>query len=156
MNINATILGQLVSFIIFVIFCMKYIWPPILNAIEKRQKEISDGLSDAEKAKITLKYAQQKSKEQLIQSHNQVLKILDQAHQKSIQILDKVSKEAQKERKRIILLAKREIESSHQRVREELRKEVVLLTIAVTEKLLENSGNEKINKNIIDKIITEL
>jgi len=61
-NLNATILGQAIAFVLFVLFCMKYVWPPIINAIEKRQKEIADGLAFAENAKKDFELAQVNAK----------------------------------------------------------------------------------------------
>ncbi|WWO98902.1 MAG: F0F1 ATP synthase subunit B [Candidatus Dasytiphilus stammeri] len=156
MNLNATLIGQAIAFLIFVMLCMKYIWPPIITAIEKRQKEIADGLDCAEQAKKTLTIAQIQANQELKKSKEKALLIINQAKKQSASILQEVQIEAEKERRRILQLAKVEIESMHSYLRNELRKTVAQLVIDGTEKILENSIDEDLNRKIIDQIITKL
>jgi len=79
-NMNATILGQAIAFVIFVWFCMKYVWPPLMAAIEKRQKEISDGLASAERAKKDLDLAQANATDQLKKAKAEAQVIIEQAN----------------------------------------------------------------------------
>ncbi len=88
MNINATLLGQAVAFFIFVVFCMKYVWPPLMAAIEARQKEIADGLSSAERAKKDLELAKANATDQLKEAKHQAAEIIDQANKRKAQIID--------------------------------------------------------------------
>ncbi|WWP00306.1 MAG: F0F1 ATP synthase subunit B [Candidatus Dasytiphilus stammeri] len=155
MNLNATLIGQAVAFIIFIILCMKYIWPPIISAIEKRQKEIADGIACAEQAKKTLKNAQIKALEEFKHAHEKALLIINQAKNQRTNILEEVKLEAEKERRRIIQLAQLEIEVMHSHLRNDLQKEVAKLVIDGTEKIIEYSINEHLDRKIIDKLIAK-
>ena len=147
MNINATILGQAIAFILFVAFCMKYVWPPIMAAIEKRQKEIADGLASAGRAKKDLDLAQANATDQLKKAKEEAQVIIEQANKRRTQILDEVKAEAENERNRILAQAQAEIEAERSRAREELRKQVALLAIAGAEKIIERSVDEAANRD---------
>jgi F-type H+-transporting ATPase subunit b len=99
---NATILGQAIAFVIFVWFCMKYVWPPLMAAIEKRQKEISDGLASAERAKKDLDLAQANATDQLKKAKAEAQVIIEQANKRRSQILDEAKAEAEQERTKIV------------------------------------------------------
>ena len=144
MEINATFVGQAVAFFIFAVLCMKYVWPPLMNALDKRQKEISEGLSAAEKAKKSLELANENAKETLRNAKAEAQKIIEEANKTRSQIIDKASEEAQIERKKIIDLAKSEIEAEKNMAREDLRSEVISLAVAGAEKII----GEKIDKNL--------
>ncbi|EBS5739732.1 F0F1 ATP synthase subunit B, partial [Salmonella enterica subsp. enterica serovar Eastbourne] len=94
MNLNATILGQAIAFVLFVLFCMKYVWPPIMAAIEKRQKEIADGLSSAERAKKDLDLAQANATDQMKKAKAEASALIDQANKQRAQIIDEAKAEA--------------------------------------------------------------
>ena len=140
MNLNATILGQAIAFVLFVLFCMKYVWPPLMAAIEKRQKEIADGLASAERAHKDLDLA----------------KAIEQANKRRSQILDEAKAEAEQERTKIVAQAQAEIEAERKRAREELRKQVAILAVAGAEKIIERSVDEAANSDIVDKLVAEL
>ncbi|MCG8708564.1 F0F1 ATP synthase subunit B [Brenneria sp. 4F2] len=156
MNINATILGQALAFVLFVWFCMKYVWPPITAAIEKRQKEIADGLSSAERAKKDLNLAQANVTDQLKKAKADAQVIIEQANKRRAQILDEAKVEAEAERNKIVAQAQAEIEAERKRAREELRKQVAMLAIAGAEKIIERSVDEAANSDIVDKLVAEL
>ncbi|AVF36486.1 MULTISPECIES: F0F1 ATP synthase subunit B [Rahnella] len=156
MNLNATILGQAIAFVLFVVFCMKYVWPPIMAAIEKRQKEISEGLSSAERAKKELDLAQADATDQLKKAKAEAQVIIDQANKRKAQIVDEAKTEAEQERNKIVAQAKAEIDAERQRAREELRKQVGILAIAGAEKIIERSVDEAANSDIVDKLVAEL
>ena len=156
MNLNATILGQAIAFILFVAFCMKYVWPPIMAAIEKRQKEISEGLSSAERAKKELDLAQADATDQLKKAKAEAQVIIEQANKRKSQIVDEAKAEAEQERNKIVAQAKAEIDAERQRAREELRKQVGILAIAGAEKIIERSVDEAANSDIVDKLVAEL
>ncbi len=111
MNMNATILGQAIAFVIFVWFCMKYVWPPLMAAIEKRQKEISDGLASAERAKKDLDLAQANATDQLKKAKAEAQVIIEQANKRRSQILDEAKAEAEQERTKIVAQAQAEIDA---------------------------------------------
>ncbi|WP_188085887.1 F0F1 ATP synthase subunit B, partial [Escherichia coli] len=126
----ATILGQAIAFVLFVMFCMKFVWPPIMAAIEKRQKEIADGLSSAERAKKDLDLAQANATDQMKKAKVEAQVIIEQANKQKAQILDDAKAEAEQERNRIVTQAQAEIDAERKRAREELRKQVAMLAIA--------------------------
>ena len=88
MNINATLIGQTLSFAIFVFFCMKFVWPPLIGAIEARQKRIADGLADAERASKDLELAQGKAKDHLRETRQQAAELIEQANRRRGQIVE--------------------------------------------------------------------
>ncbi|EOS93505.1 F0F1 ATP synthase subunit B [Erwinia tracheiphila] len=156
MNLNATILGQAIAFILFVAFCMKYVWPPLMAAIEKRQKEVAEGLASAERAKKDLDLAQANATDQLKKAKEEAQVIIEQANKRRSQILDEVKAEAEAERNKIVTQAQAEIEAERKRAREELRSRVAMLAVAGAEKIIERSVDEAANSDIVDKLVAEL
>ena len=154
MNLNATILGQAIAFVLFVLFCMKYVWPPLMAAIEKRQKEIADGLASAERAHKDLDLAKASATDQLKKAKAEAQVIIEQANKRRSQILDEAKAEAEQERTKIV--AQAEIEAERKRAREELRKQVAILAVAGAEKIIERSVDEAANSDIVDKLVAEL
>ncbi|AKC32301.1 F0F1 ATP synthase subunit B [Candidatus Pantoea carbekii] len=156
MNINATIFGQAIAFVLFVAFCMKYIWPPIMAAIEKRQKEIAEEFASVERAKKDLQRANADAIEKVNKAINQALLITEQANQSRLQILHEAKIEAEAERMRIIAQAQSIITVELLRVREELHKKVSMLVLTGVNKIIERSMDETIDSDIIDKLISKL
>lgn len=156
MNLNATILGQAIAFVLFVLFCMKYVWPPLMAAIEKRQKEIADGLASAERAKKDLDIAQAEATDHLKQAKVEAQAIIEQANKRKAQVVDEAKAEAEAERNKILAQAQAEIDAERKCAREELRKQVAMLTLAGAEKIIERSVDEAANSDIVDKIVAEL
>ncbi len=156
MNMNATILGQAISFILFVFFCMKYIWPPIMAAIEKRQKEIAEGLSLAEQSKKSLEIAQANAADLLGKAKADAQVIIDQANKLKASIVKDAQLEAEREREKIIAQGYAEVEAESKRAREELRKQVAILALTGAEKIIERSVDEATNSDIVDKLVAEL
>ena len=156
MDINMTILGQTLAFILFVWFCMKYVWPPLMAAIEKRQKEIADGLSSSERAKKDLDLAQNKAMEQIKEAKQQAAEIIEQANKRRAQIIDEANQDAMGEREKILKQAQAEIEAERNRAKEELRKHVALLAVAGAEKILERQIDKAANSDLVDKLVAEL
>ena len=156
MNINATLLGQAISFMLFVWFCMKLVWPPLIAAIEERQKKIADGLAASDRAAKDLELVQAKMAEQLKDAKVQAAAIIEQANKRKALILDEARTEADAERQKIIAQGQAEIDAERKRAREELRKQVAALAIASAEKILERSVDEAANSDIVDKLVAEL
>lgn len=156
MDINATLLGQAIAFAVFVWFCMKYVWPPLLSAIEERQKKISDGLTQAERAGKDLELAQAKATEKLKEAKVQAAAIVDQANKRRSQIIEKAKDEAEIERKKIIAQGEAEVEAEINRAREKLRLQVSSLAIAGAEKIIKRTVDKEANSDIIDKLVAEL
>lgn len=156
MNINATFLGQAIAFILFVLLCMKYIWPPLMAAIEKRQKEIADGLVFAERAKKDLDIAQVDAINHLKEAKIKAQEIIEEAKKLKTKIVDDAKIAAKVEYNKILAQAQTEIEAECRRTREELRKKVAMLVLSGAEKIIERSVDAATNSDIIDKIISEL
>ena len=156
MNINATLIGQAIAFAIFVWFCMKYVWPPLLDAIEARQKKIADGLTQAERAGKDLELAQAKAAEKLKEAKAQAAEIIDQANKRRTQIVEEAKNEAETERSKIVAQGEAEVEAERSRAREELRQQVATLAIAGAEKIIKRSIDKDANSDIINKLVAEL
>lgn len=156
MNLNATILGQAIAFVLFVLFCMKYVWPPIMAAIEKRQKEIADGLSSAERAKKNLDLAKADATERLRKAKAEAQIIIELANKQRVQMIEEAKVEAEAERNKIVAQAQIEIDAERKRAREELRKQVAMLAISGAEKIIERSVDVAANSDIVDKLVNEL
>ena len=156
MNMNATLLGQAIAFALFVWFCMKYVWPPIMEAIEARQKLIADCLSAAERAAKDLDLAQANASDQLKEAKRAATEIIEQANKRKGQILEEAREEALTERQKILTQGKAELESERKRTRDELRKQVATLAVIGAEKILERSIDVEAQKDILDNITAKL
>lgn len=156
MSMNATLLGQAIAFILFVLFCMKYVWPPIIDAIEKRQKAIASGLASAEAAKKDLALAKANTEDLLKQARAEANVIIEQANKRKATILDEAQQEAMREKEKIVAQGLAEIEAERKRAKEELRKQMASLVIAGAEKVVERSVDQAANNDIIDKLVAEL
>ena len=156
MDINATLIGQLIAFVVFVMFCMKYVWPPIMAAIEGRQAIIADGLAASDRAAKDLELAQDKAKSQLKEAKSQAASIVDAAKKHEAKIVAEAAGKAEVEKDRILASGHAEIETERNRAKEELRKQVAVLAIAGAEKILERSINGAAHSDILDKLVAEL
>jgi F-type H+-transporting ATPase subunit b len=155
-NINATLIGELIAFLVFVLFCMKYVWPPIINAIETRQQKIADGLAATDRAEQDLRLAQEKAKQHLVEAKTQASALIDQAKKREQQIIEEAAVKAQAEREKILAQAKAEVEAERIRAKEELRKQVAALAVAGAERILQRSIDEAAHSDILEKLVAEL
>lgn len=156
MNLNATLLGELIAFAVFVLFCMKFVWPPLIGAIEARQQKIADGLAASDRAEQDLRLVQDKVKQQLAEAKTQASALIDQAKKREQQIIDEASVKAQSEREKILAQAKAEIDAERIKAREELRKQVAVLAVAGAEKILQRSIDAAAHSDILEKLVAEL
>lgn len=156
MNINATLIGELIAFLVFVLFCMKFVWPPIINAIETRQQKIADGLAATDRAEQDLRLAQEKAKQHLVEAKTQASALIDQAKKREQQIIEEAAVKAQAEREKILAQAKAEVEAERIRAKEELRKQVAALAVAGAERILQRSIDEAAHSDILEKLVAEL
>lgn len=156
MNLNATLLGQSIAFAVFVIFCMKYIWPPLMSAIEERQAKIADGLASAERATKDLELAQAAATDQLKDAKVEAAAIVDLANKRKAQIVEEAKTAAITERDKIIASGYTEVEAERNRAKEELRQKVAVLAIAGAEKILERSIDQAVANDIVEKLVGEL
>ncbi len=156
MNLNATLLGELIAFAVFVLFCMKFVWPPLIGAIEARQQKIADGLAASDRAERDLALAQDKVKDQLRDAKSQAADIIEQAKKREAKMLDEAVVKASQEREKILAQAQAEIEAERIRAREELRKQVAALAVAGAERILQRSIDEAAHSDILEKLVAEL
>ena len=156
MDINLTLIGQTIAMIVFVWFCVKFIWPPIINAIEERQKQIAEGLAAAEKGEENLAKARAEADEIVNDARKQATSILDQAHARANEIVSEGKSDGVKERERQLTAAKAEIEQEINKAREELRGQVSAIAIASAEKILKREIDDKAHEDILGKLAQEL
>jgi F-type H+-transporting ATPase subunit b len=155
-DINMTLIGQSIAMLVFVWFCMKYIWPPILTAIEERQAQIEEGLAAADKGQESLVKAAAEADEIVVEARKQATGILDQAHARANDIVADGKSDGVKERERQLSAAKAEIEQEANRAREELRGQVSAIAIASAEKILNREIDGKAHDDILGKLAQEL
>jgi F-type H+-transporting ATPase subunit b len=155
-DINMTLLGQSIAMLVFVWFCMKYIWPPILSAIEERQKQIEEGLAAADKGQESLVKAAAEADVVVADARKQATSILDQANARANEIVADGKADGVKERERQLNAAKAEIEQEANRAREELRGQVSAIAIASAEKILNREIDGKAHDDILGKLAQEL
>jgi F-type H+-transporting ATPase subunit b len=155
-NINLTLFGQMVTFAIFVWFCMKFVWPVIIEAMEERQQKIADGLDAADRAMRDLEAAQDKATDQMKEAKQEAAGIVDQANKRANQIVDDAKQQAITEGDRLKVAAEAEIEQEVNRAKEELRASVAGLAIAGAEKVLEASIDDKANRALVDNLASQL
>lgn len=156
MNINLTLFGQMVTFAIFVWFCMKFVWPVIITAMEERQQKIADGLDAADRAMRDLEAAQDKATDQMKEAKQEAAGIVDQANKRANQIVEEAKQQAITEGDRLKVAAEAEIEQEINRAKEELRASVAGLAIAGAEKVLEASIDDKANRSLVDNLASQL
>lgn len=156
MNLNATLIGQLIAFALFVWFCMKFVWPPIIKAIEERQSSIANALTSAEAAKKEQADTKVLVEQEITQAKLQAQEIVDLANKRRNEILDEVKAEAEALKAKIIEQGYAEVESERKRVQEELRVKVASLAVAGAEKIVGRTVDEAANNDIIDKLVAEL
>tara|TARA_B100001057_G_scaffold139921_1_gene139600 strand:- start:453 stop:923 length:471 start_codon:yes stop_codon:yes gene_type:complete len=156
MNINFTLIAQAITFAIFIWFTVKFVWPPLLNAIEKRQKEIADGLAAANEGKMSLEVASKKNAEALEQTKQKSSEILGQAEKRASQIIDDAKVAANTEAERIKSSAQSEIEQEINRAKEDLRAQISNLAIAGAEKILEKEIDKKAHADMLTKLAKDL
>ena len=156
MNINLTLIGQMIAFVCFVMFCMKYVWPPILAAMAEREKKIADGLAAADRANHDLELAKEKALERLKEAKHEAAGIIDAANKRGIQLVEEAKASAVVEADRVKTAAKAEIEQETNRAREHLRGQVAALALAGAEKVLGASIDQKAHAELVDKLAAEL
>ena len=156
MNINMTLIGQSITFAIFVWFCMKFVWPPIVSALEARKKQIADGLAAADRGKHELELAAKRASETLHEAKMKASDIIAQADKRAMQIIEEAKDAAKAEGERLIVSAKAEIEQESHRAREALRGDVAALVVAGAGKVLRREVNAQAHADLLEAIKNEL
>jgi F-type H+-transporting ATPase subunit b len=156
MNINLTLIAQSVAFILFILFTVKFVWPPLLKAIEARQKQIADGLAAAERGKQDLELAAKRASEVLQQAREQAGDILSQAEKRGVALVEEAKAAAKTEGERIVAGAKAEIEQEVFRAKEALRAQLAVLVVTGAEKILRREVDAKMHAQLLSGLETEL
>lgn len=156
MNINLTLIGQSITFAVFVWFCFKFVWPPIVNALSERRKQIAEGLAAAERGQHEQELAEKKAAQHIKEAKTQAAEIITHAQKRASEIVDESKGDARVEAERIIAGANAEIEQETNRAREQLRKEVVSLAIAGAEKILKKEVDEKTHESSLKDLAAQL
>jgi F-type H+-transporting ATPase subunit b len=156
MNFNATLIGQSITFIVFVWFCMKFIWPPVMHALEERKKKIADGLAAAEHGKHEQELAEERAKEILREAKDQAGEIFSRADKRAAEIVEEAKDDAREEGARLLTAARAEIDQEVNRAREALRGKVVSIALAGAGKVLEREVDESAHGELLNKLAAEI
>lgn len=156
MSINATLLIQIIAFVLLIWFVNKVLWGPLSKLMEDRQKRIADGLSAAEKGKHELELAEQKAKEILKDAKTQAQNVLSQAEKRGSEIVEDAKVKAGEEADRIKAAAQAELEQEVSRAREELRKEVSGLVVEGAEKILHKEVNAAAHNDMLQTLVKSI
>jgi len=156
MNFNATLIGQSITFIFFVWFCMKYVWPPIMNALEARKKQIADGLAMADRGKHELELAAKRAGDSLRDAKAQAGEVIAQAEKRAAQIIEEAKLAAKEEGDRQLAAAQANIAQEANRAREALREQVAMLAVAGAEKILRREVNAQTHAELLGQLKAEL
>lgn len=152
MNINATLIGQTITFIIFVWFCMKFIWPPIMNALEERRKTIADGLAAAEEGQRNREKSEQDAAEIIEQAKAQAQEIINRAEHRGKEMVAESKNDAKVEGERMLATAQAEIDLESNRAREALRQQLAQLAIEGARQILDR----EVDPQVHDKMLSDL
>jgi len=155
-DINMTIIGQTIAMIVFVWFCMKFVWPPLVLALDERRKQIADGLAAAEDGQKKLEEAQARFEETVRESREKAAEIIQQAEKRAREIVDEARQDAVAEGDRLIAQAKAEISQEASRARDALRGQVAAIAISGAQQLLEREIDPATHKQLLDKLASEL
>ncbi len=156
MTINLTMLGQLISFVLFVLFCMKFVWPPLTEIMRERQKALAEGLDKAAAAERQLEEANDAAAVELEAAKKQSAELIAQARNRANQIVEEAKGVAQEEADRIKTGAQAEIDQEVNRAREVLRAQVSDLAVEGAEKILEKSVDKAVHQEMLNKIASQL
>jgi F-type H+-transporting ATPase subunit b len=156
MNFNATLIGQMITFIVFVWFCMKYIWPPLMAALEERNARISEGLAAAQRGQQDLEEAQAKVGESIGEAKQQAQEIINQAQKRANEIVDEAKDNARDEAEKIKAAASADIDQQITAAREHLRKEVSAIAIAGAQQILKREVDADVHATVLDELVAQI
>ena len=155
MNINLTLIGQAIAFAIFVGFCMKYVWPPIIHALRERQQRIDDGLMAADEGTRKLAEAEEKSRKLLAEGRKKATQIVDSAEKQAQQIVEQAKTLAQTERGRIVASAQGDIARDVEAAKQNLQARFSALVIDGVSRILQNRADGDDHRSMLNKIVKD-
>lgn len=156
MDINLTLLGQMITFAIFVWFTMKFVWPPIVKAMQDRQDKIAAGLTAAEQGEQALQAAKHQVAAELTQAKHEAGKIIEQAHHRAVHIVEEAKTHARQEGERLLQLAQDEIKREYNQARVDLIKQMGSIAVVGAEKILGHEVDKASNDRLIDDLVREM
>ena len=156
MNINLTLFGQSITFIVFVWFCLKFIWPHILKAMEDRKTQIADGLAAGERGRHEQELSEQRAVEVIREAKEQAKEILAQAHKRGDELVDEAKGDGRAEGERMVRAAEAEIEQQMNQLREQLRGDVVKLALQGAQQVLGSEVDEKSHTEQLSRLAAQL
>jgi F-type H+-transporting ATPase subunit b len=156
MNLNFTLIAQALAFALFIWFTVKFIWPPLMRAIEQRQKQIADGLAAGERGRQELEAAGKRAQGELARARERVGEIIDSAEKRDSQMLEEAKAAARAEADRILAAAKADIDQQIARAREMLREQVASLAVAGAEKILRREVNPETHAELLGQLKREI
>jgi len=156
MDFNLTLVGQTVAMIVFVWFCMRFIWPPVMNAIEQRRKEIADGIAAGEKGQKELADARHGAESILQEARQKATQVADMAHKRSNELIADAKQVAISEGDRLIAAARTELTTAQAKARDSLRREVATLAVAGATRVLGREVDAKTHAALLDELAAEL
>jgi F-type H+-transporting ATPase subunit b len=156
MNINLTLFAQLIAFAVFVWFTMKFVWPPIVKALEERKAKIADGLAAAERGQHEQELAEKKAAERLHQAKQQAAEIIAKAEKRASEIVEEAKGDARTEGDRLVTAARAEIEQETNKAREVLREKVAELAVAGAEKILRKEIDAAKHQDIVAALAKQI
>jgi F-type H+-transporting ATPase subunit b len=156
MNLNFTLIAQAIAFALFIWFTVKFIWPPLMRAIEQRQKQIADGLAAGEQGKQNLEAAGKRAHEELAKARERVGEIIGSAEKRDAQMMDEAKAAAKAEAERILAAAKADIDQQIARAKETLREQVAALAVAGAEKILRREVNAQSHAELLGQLKKEI
>jgi F-type H+-transporting ATPase subunit b len=156
MDINATIIGQFITFTILVWFTMKYVWPPITKTLHDREKKIAAGLEAAERSKRELEMAEHKAFSIIRDAKQQATQIIEQANLHSAQLVEDAKNQAKLEGQRIVELAQGEIDREVTQAKEALRSQLALLAVNGAERIIQRNLDPSIHNDLLNELVAEI
>ena len=156
MSFNLTVIAQAVAFALFIWFTVKFVWPPMLSAIEARQKQVADGLAAAEQGKKSLETSSKQAEQAIQEARARAAEIVAQAEKRGSQVVEEAKAAAKAEGDREKAAAKADIQQEAQRAREQLREQVAALAVAGAEKILRREVDAKTHAELLDGIKKQL
>lgn len=156
MNFNATLIGQSITFLVFVWFCMQYVWPPIMAALEERKEKIAEGLAAADRGKHEQELAQKRATDTLHEAKQQAAEIINRAEKRGTEIVDEAKADATEEGDRLKLAAQAEIDQEVNRAREALRGQVVEIATAGAGRILKRELDATANDDLIKDLVARI
>ena len=155
MDLNATLLGQMIAFGLFVWFCWKFVWPPLLAAMEERAKKIEQGLKDSEASAKKIVEAEEESKKMLAKAKSEAKQIMDNAKAQSEKIVDESKSKATEEKERIVGSAQAEIEKEVVNAKKSLEKDFSTNVMSAVKKIVSKEVASNDHQQTIDKSLNE-